>query len=169
MDKLSLTLDMAPQIPPAPLFSVIEQVSFQAEVLLPITPSLCSPGLPSAPVWSATGVGTWSDFCWRSQSRWDEVHTGFMPTLLQQWEYRRHLIQQKTSRYNLSQNFQINLNYEGQFVLNQHFASLACGILHPIPKVLAPDLLCQWTTTSASVKQDKSRRERLYFKHLWNT
>lgn len=159
---------MAPQIPPPPLSSVMEQVSFQAEALLPVTPSLSRPGLPRTHVWSAIGVGTWSHFCQRSQSRWDEVDAGFMPTLLQQWEYRQYLIQQKNLCYNLSKNFQINLNYESQFVLNQHFASLACGILDPIPRVLVPDLLYQWTTTSASVKQGKSRRERLYFKHLWN-
>lgn len=46
MAKLSLTLEMAPHIPPPPLSPVREQVSLQAEVLLPVTPSLCSPGLP---------------------------------------------------------------------------------------------------------------------------
>lgn len=51
-------------------------------------------------IWSVTGVGTWSCSCGRSQSRWDEVHPAFVhpafvPTLLQQWECRQDLDQQK--------------------------------------------------------------------------
>lgn len=128
---------------------------------LPVKPSLSSPGLPSTHVWSAVGVSTPLGFCRRSQSRREKVHAGFMPTLLQRWECGQHLIQQKKRCYNLSTNFQINLKDESQFVLNQHFASLACGILDPIPRVLVPDLLYWWTTTSAAVKQGKSGRERL--------
>lgn len=48
----------------------------------------------------------------------------------------------KTQKTQQSVNkFQINLNSKSQFVLNQHFASFACGILDPVSGVFMPDLL----------------------------
>lgn len=41
-------------------------------------------------------------FLWKEPSRGDEVHAAFVPTLLQQWEYRQHLTQQKAPCKDLS-------------------------------------------------------------------
>lgn len=65
-------------------------------------PPTCTALAFSAHVWSVAGAGTWSCSCGRSPTRRGEVHAASVPTLLQQWEYRQPLTQQKALCENLS-------------------------------------------------------------------
>lgn len=98
MDKLCLTLDLASQtLFPCDRRGFTSGRGSAAGDPQPAEPWPCQ---HKHLIWDRSGHVVL--FLGRSQSRWDEVHAAFVPTLLQQWEDRHHLTQQKALCENLS-------------------------------------------------------------------